>query len=899
MALIAGMRLGAYEIAAAIGAGGMGEVYRARDTRLNRDVALKVLPELFAADPDRLARFKREAQVLASLNHPNIGSIHGFEESGGVHALVLELVEGPTLADRIAQGPMPLDEALPIARQIAEALEVAHEHGVIHRDLKPANVKVRPDGTVKVLDFGLAKAFEGDVATPDVSQSPTLSVAGTHMGVILGTAAYMAPEQAKGKRVDKRVDIWAFGCVLYEMLTGRQAFEGEDISEILASVIKGSANLDLLPAQIHPRLRELVARCLEKDPRKRFRDIGDVRYELEQIQADPRGALIQPAGRVLAAPARPMLSRVATIVVMSAIVGAAVWILKPAPPLEPRPIARFNYVLPQDQTFRGNFSAVVAMSPDGRHFVYNTSNGLYLRSIDELTARLIQGTEENLGNPFFSPDGQWVGFFSAGNQLKKIPIAGGTAVVLGKATQPFGATWNVDNTILFGQREGVMRVSANGGTPELVIATEAGEQVNGPQMLPDGAWVLFTLARGAGGTRWDVGEVVAHSLETGERKVLWRGGSNARYVPTGHLIYALDDALFAIPLDLDRMEVSGGPVPLVAGVQRAAIPGLNSGAAQYGLSDGGTLVYVAGGSTVQARNLVWVDRRGQAAPVVEQEAVYTGVVRISPDGRRIAATINDDGNEDIWIIDPARGARTRLTFGAERDIFPLWTRDGARVTFTSSRRGAQTLYWAPADGTGMAEPLTESKNGQGANSWSPDGRVLAFHENGPDTGYDLWILEPGKDPAPFLMTPFRERGAAFSPDGRWLAYSSDESGRDEVYVQPYPGPGGKVPISTGGGRSPRWSAAGRELFYRNGNRMMAVAMETSPTLRAGIPRLLFEGDFVPENDGSGVTNYDVAADGRFLMTRPVAAEPGSEAPRPQFHIVLNWFEALKRLAPVP
>ena len=469
----------------------------------------------------------------------------------------MELVDGPTLADRIAQGPIPLDEALPIARQIAEALEAAHEHGVIHRDLKPANIKVRTDGTVKVLDFGLAKAFEGEVAKPDVSQSPTLSVAGTHMGVILGTAAYMAPEQAKGKQIDKRADIWAFGCVLYEMLTGRQAFEGDDVSEILASVIKGTANLDLLPASVHPGVRRVIRRCLEKDVRRRFRDIGDVRNELEEIQSSPQGAAFPSQER---ASSRPMLRQIVAVVVAAGVVGTAAWMLKPSAVIQPGPVTRFVQALPDGQVFRNTGRSMIAISPDGRHFLYNTTGGLFLRSMDGLTGRVIPGTEQSVTNPFFSPDGQWVAFY-ADNQLKKISITGGTPVVLAKAANLFGASWSADDTIFFGQAEGIMRISADGGTPEPVLSTKEGELAYGPQLLPGGEWLLFSLTRGVAADRWDTADIVVHSLRSGERKVVWKGGSDARYVPTGHLIYALDDALFALPFDLQRLEPSGGPGP--------------------------------------------------------------------------------------------------------------------------------------------------------------------------------------------------------------------------------------------------------------------------------------------------------------------------------------------------
>jgi len=443
-----------------------------------------------------------------------------------------------------------------------------------------------------------------------------------------------------------------------------------------------------------------------------------------------------------------------------------------------------------------------------------------------------------------------------------------------------------------------MRVAANGGTPALIIAAKQGEQVDGPQMLPGDRWVLFTVTRATGPMRWDGAEIVAQSLETGERRVLRQGGSDARYVPTGHVVYAVGDSLVALPFDPERVAVSGGPVPVAQGMERAPGGSTQTSTAQYAFSLNGTFVHVAAGaSNLEPRTLVWVDRDGKVEPVIPQEAPY-GTPRVSPNGGRIATAINQEGNEDIWIIDAARGVRTRLTTGPERDIFPLWTRDDTRITFTSSRTGAQTLYWMPADGSGVAEPLTEANRSQGANSWSPDGKTLAFHDVGVTTNYDLWMLVPGQTPSPFANTSFRERGAAFSPDGRWVAYSSDESGRDEVYVQPYPGPGGKVTISMDGGRSAVWSANGRELFYRNGFRMMAVAMETSPSLRVGTPRLLFESNFVAENDGSGANNYDVAPDGRFLMLQPKVADADSESPRPQINVVVNWFEELKRLVPV-
>jgi serine/threonine-protein kinase len=814
----------------------------------------------------------------------------------------MELVDGPTLADRIAQGPIPLEEALPIARQIADALESAHEHGVIHRDLKPANIKVRPDGTVKVLDFGLAKAFEGEVTTPDVSHSPTLSVAATRLGVILGTAAYMAPEQAKGRSVDKRADIWAFGCVLFEILAGRPAFDGEDASEILASIIKGSANLALLPAGTPPGVSRVIARCLEKDVRRRYRDIGDVRYELEEIRAHPESASAPVAKPPLVR--RLPLQWVAATAVLAAIAGATAWNLKPAPTLDSRPTGRFIYTLPSGQTFRNTGRPVIAVSPDGRLIAYNATGGLYLRPMDALNPRLIQGTEEVLTNPFFSPDGQWIGFYSPGdNQLKKIPVAGGTAVGLAKAANLFGASWNADGTILFGQSEGIMRVSANGGTPELVVATEKGEQAHGPQLLPGGQWVLFSLARGSGETRWDVAEIVVQSLASGERRVVWRGGSDARYVTTGHLVYAFEDALFALPFDVARVEASGGPVPLFSGIRRALGMAVNTGSAQYGVSDHGTLVYVAGASlTPQARTLAWVDRSGRenTIPLPPRPYFYP---RIAPDGSQVVLDVRDQEN-DIWMLDLARQTLTRLTFDPTIDRHPEWTPDGQRVVFTSQRAGGiYNLFWQAADGTGETERLADSPGIQGAPSITADGMLLVFDQQGAlgtgQVSFDIQVLNLAERRArPLVATMFTERNGIVSRDGRWLAYQSNESGRDEVYVRPFPGvEGGRWQASNGGGRQPLWSPDGRELYFVDPQgRMMAATIRPGPAFVADSPRILFDALIIRNPPGFEGRMYDISPDGqRFLVSK--GTEGDDEALPQQIVVVQNWHEELKRLAP--
>ena len=661
MSLQPGTTLGSYTVTAKIGQGGMGEVYRARDTKLDRDVALKVLPEAFTSDPDRLARFEREAKVLASLNHPNIGSIYGLEEADGIKALVLELVEGPTLADRIKQGPIPVDEALPIAKQIAEALEAAHEQGVIHRDLKPANIKVKNDGTVKVLDFGLAKAFQPDASDPSMSMSPTISLtaAATQMGMVIGTAAYMAPEQAKGLPVDKRADIWAFGAVLFEMLTGRKPFVGDDVSDTLALVLKFEPEWDSLPAETPARIRQLIETCLQKDPKQRVHDVADVRLAME-------GAFetIAPAGEAAVAPGavqptwRRLLPLVATAVVVGLGVGLAVWsVARPEPPV----VARFEHELPDGQRFASIGRPITALSPDGRAFVYNTADGLYLRAIGELDARLIPGTASSLTSPVFSPDGQTIGYWDrAATELKRIAISGGALVTITAAPDnPYGVTWESDGTILYGQADGIWHVPDTGGTPELLIPAEEGERLHGPQMLPGGEWVLFTF-RPAGTGAWDEAQIVVESLTTGERETLITGGRDARYVPTGHLVYGLNGVILAVPFDVGNRQVVGGPVSLIEGVGAGA--DINSGAMHFALADNGSLVYVrgsAGGSDMVS--LVWVGRDGDEESIPAPPRAY-GRPRVSPDGTRVAVDITDGDNTDVWIWDLARETPTQLTF---------------------------------------------------------------------------------------------------------------------------------------------------------------------------------------------------------------------------------------------
>jgi serine/threonine protein kinase len=594
-----------YEITSLLGRGGMGEVYRAKDQKLGRDVAIKVLPEEFARDTERVARFQREAKLLASLNHPNIAAIYGLEESGGTHFLVLELVEGDTLADRIKGGPIPVEDALKLALQIAEALEAAHEKGVIHRDLKPANIKVTPEGKVKVLDFGLAKAFAGDQKEMIMSDSPTLSLAATQQGVILGTAAYMSPEQASGEAVDKRTDIWAFGVVLFEMLTGRSLFEGNNVSQTLASVIKSEPEWKNLPPNLHPRIQLLLERCLEKEAKNRYSGISDARVDVQKVLADPSGVLVQPVPAIK--PRRKLqfgLPWVAAIFILGLIIsGVVIWNVKPT---EPQQVHRFYYDLPEDQEFSRTGRQSVAVSPDGTKIVYVANEQLYLKNSNELAARPIPGTNEDPFNPFFSPDGEWVGYFSMSDgQLKKIAIMGGAPVTLCEFTTPYGATWGSDDMIVFGEPSGVMRVSANGGTPELLaeVAME-GAMIVFPQVLPDEKSVIFTRIQPQPTT------VMVQSLESGESKELFEGDT-AQYLPTGHLVYWLQNSIYAVPFDLGTLEAVGGPIPIVQGVFRAG------GAPQYAISNSGTLVYIPGtigAAELEQRTLVWVDREGKEEP---------------------------------------------------------------------------------------------------------------------------------------------------------------------------------------------------------------------------------------------------------------------------------------------
>ena len=884
MSLQPGTTLGPYQVTAKIGAGGMGEVYRARDTKLDRDVALKVLPEAFTADPDRLARFEREAKVLASLNHPNIGHIYGLEEAEGTKALVLELVEGPTLADRIAEGPVPVDEALPIAKQIAEALEAAHEAGVIHRDLKPANIKVRDDGTVKVLDFGLAKAMAGDGDGSDLSDSPTHTTMATATGVILGTAAYMSPEQAKGKMVDRRTDVWAFGCVLYEMLTGRRAFAANDVSETLAAVLTAALDLDRLPTETPSRLRRVLVTCLRKDPTERVRDIGDVRLAMEgafetTVTTPSNGAdaaTLQLWQRPL--PAAGVALAIATIA------SLVVWSLtRPAP----GHLARFPIPLAADQNFSRTDRPAVAISPDGTQIVYAANDRLWLRPVDQLHATAVPGTE-GAGVPFFSADSRWIGFWADG-RLKKVAVSGGAPVPLAEVAiePPDGASWGADDTVLYGSGS-VMWVAGTRGTPEVLIPLERPEAAHGPQMLPGDEWVLYTLRTGGAGS-WGAAQIVVQSVTTGERTVLLTG-RDARYVSTGHLVFGLDNVIFAVPFDTGSRTVTGGPVPLVEGVREA---GSTGGAAQFSVSTDGTLVYAPGVEPEGSFSLAWVTGPGEESLTPAPARDYANI-RVSPDGTHLAADLGDGNQRDVWIWRFDEGPLTKLTLTEVDDRAPLWTPDSSQVVFLSRRDGGG-LFWKAADGTGEVERLLETVATPGG--WSADGRLVFSRPPG-DIG--VLTVEGERTVEMLIESEFTERAAVLSADGRWLAYQSDESGQFEIYVRPFPNvDDGKWQVSTGTGSHPVWSPDGRRLFYVvDANRMMVVEVGTDPTFNWGTPTEAFGGSNY-ELRGGPVRGYDVAPDGeRFLVRIRRSGADGDEAFNGLI-FVENWHQELLERVPIP
>jgi serine/threonine-protein kinase len=900
LSLTPGTRLGAYEIIAAIGAGGMGEVYRARDTKLNRDVALKILPETFAADPDRLTRFTREAQTLAALNHPNIAQIHGLEDSSSVHALVMEFVDGADLAQRIAQGPMPIDDTIAIARQIADAIEAAHEQGIVHRDLKPSNVKVRDDGTVKVLDFGLAKALEGSATqgqSGSLSLSPTMaSPAMTGVGMIMGTAAYMSPEQAKGKSVDKRADIWSFGVVLYEMLTGRVLFQGETASEVMAAVIMREPDLSALPANTPPSLRHVIGRCLVRDPKLRLRDIGEARLALS-------GSAMVPVASTAAEPpkrANRWLVALATGLALALIAaGVALWRITTTAPAAA--IVRFDVQPPAEATLTLVARPGLALSPDGSTLAFVAStkgeSRLYLRSLHELTSRMLPGTE-GASNPVFSPDGMEIAFF-ANARLKRTTLDGIVATVSEAGTDgdPRGIAWLPDNTIVFASLAvgPLQRVQSTGG-PTRAITTlddKKGERTHRwPAALPGGK-VLFTVGTLASPDNYDRSAIEAVDLATGTRTVVLEGASSARYSTTGHLLFVRESILYAVPFDANTLTTRGAPVQVLRGINGDT----TTGASHLAIAENGTIAYAPGSALAAANRLMWVDRQGKAQPLDLPQGLYFDP-RISPDGTRAAVTWQTltAGNGEIWVSDLTRNTFTRLSFTVGA-LSPVWSPDGKTIYYSvvdpTGRK--TTIMRRSADGSRDAETVIDVDSRVYLQAVTPDEKTalidyMALGGAGLAKG-ELMTLALRKDakPQPLVTSPFDEYAGTWSPDRRWLAYQSDESGRGQVYVRDVSSGGGRWQVSTNGGEEPHWSHDGRELYYRNESQMMAVAVDTHTTFAPKPPVLLFEGVYNLRSD-TGIS-YAVAPKGdRFLMVRLSEGNAAST-----LTVVTNWFDELRRL----
>ena len=894
MPVSARTKLGSYLIISPLGKGGMGEVYRATDTKLGREVALKVLPETFARDADRMARFRREAQVLASLNHPNIAAIYGLEDADGVRALVMELVEGPTLAERIAAGvvpaqgslqrepqskpAIPLEESLHVAKQIADGLEYAHERGIVHRDLKPANVKVRPDETVKILDFGLAKALEESPASGTINTSPTLTAAATREGIILGTAAYMAPEQARGKPVDKRADVWAFGVVLYEMLTGRQAFGGETVSDTLAAVITKEPDWEALPPSTPPRIGQLLRRCLTKDPKQRLQAIGEARIAIEQAMSGV-DAVPQPtpafAGVRASRAAAWTLAVPWGVAAVLALALAAVMILIPARLRRPPgPVMHLNLAA-QAWHAEADRASGVAISQDGTRVAYVAvagtpeteengelvspqaqTFGLVVRKLDQLAPTPLPETAGGAA-PFFSPDGRWIGFFSGG-ALKKVSSDGGPPVTLCQVPHILGASWGDDGFIYFAPTAAeILRVPEQGGTPKVVVQGASGEAAASfrwPQILPGGKTVLFTTA----GASWLAKHyrTEAYSLSTGKRTVLMEEGANARYLTPGYLVFTRGNVLMGAPFDADGLKITGPAEPLIEGVTWDEW----FGSADYALSSTGTLIYLTGGVQTAYR-LVSVDMAGKVEPVGTQERGFEDL-SVSPDGKRIVATLVENGSADLWTYDRERDALTRLTQAGDCGD-PLWSPDGSRVFYTNPA----SLYAVPADGSSPPQSFNSEQWAE-ADSFLPGGEELLYSTLSPETNdAALWLqsIKTGAQRKQLFPGVARVFDARFSPDGRWIAYVSAQSGRAQVYLQAYPGPGERVQVSTDGGLEPVWAPNGSELYFRNAMKFMAVDVKLRPALAAGKPRLLFEGDFELSHH-----DYGLMPDGRhFIMIQPV------------------------------
>jgi serine/threonine protein kinase/Tol biopolymer transport system component len=872
MSLSAGTRIGPYEITSPLGEGGMGVVYRAHDTKLGRDVAIKALPDAFANDADRLQRFQREAQVLASLNHPNIAQIYGLEESDKTRCIVMELVEGITLQERLRRGPIPLDEALPMASQIATALEAAHERGIIHRDLKPANIKLTQDGGVKVLDFGLARINEAASDPTNLSNSPTLMSAASTPGMIMGTVAYMSPEQAKGQEVNRTSDVWAFGCVLYEMLTGRAPFEGETVSEVFAGILKGDPDWNRLPLETPENIRRLLRRCLQKERRLRLQHIGDARIEIEEPQS--------PVAPQVVPRRRERLAWATALVVALLAVAMGIRDFGARPPAARE--MRLEISTPPTPD-----SASIAISPDGQKIVcVATSEGqykLWMRPLDSLSGRALVGTD-GASFPFWSPDSQSVGFFAEG-KLKRVDVDRGAVQILADAPSGRGGAWNQDSTIIFtpnSSQSPIFRVLATGGTVSAVTRTETTQETSHrfPQFLPDGHHFLYYVQ----GTPESHGVYVG-DLDGSRARRLLDVDSAPVYESSGHLLFVRQGTLFAQEFDVSRLELKGNPFPVAE-----HIPTLSTaqGSAAVSASPRGPIIYrtaSAGGR----RQLLWVDRSGNEIGKAG-DPLSAVAPSISRDGRRVALAQQGNDNFDIWLLDLGRNVLSRFTFDPALDINPIWSPDSRQIVFNSNRKGAYDLYRKPATAPGSEELLLASRQDKRALDWSPDGRFLLYADIDPKGGTeDIWALPVDGDrkPFPVVVTNFDEDLAQFSPDGKWIAYQSNESGRHEIYIQPFPGPGVQTQVSANGGAQVRWSGDGKELFYiAFDGRLMAVPISlasTAQAIEAGPSVPLFATRVGPVLPYPNNWQYDVSPDGqRFLMNTII-----EEAPSP-ITLILNW-----------
>jgi len=901
VALAPGTRLGVYEVIAQIGAGGMGEVYRARDTKLNRDVALKILPEAFTLDADRIARFRREAQVLASLNHPNIAAIYGFEDSGSTHALVLELVEGPTMADRIAKGPIPLDEALPIAKQIAEALEAAHEHGIIHRDLKPANIKLRDDGTVKVLDFGLAKALEpASHVRPDLSNRPTITTPAmmTGVGTILGTAAYMSPEQARGKATDRRADIWAFGCVLFEMLTGTRPFDGEDTTATLARIIEREPEWRALPTATPAVVRSLIARCLKKDPALRLRDIADGRFQIEEALSNLSGSI---AGTSTVGNYRQWSGWIAAALFL----GITLFLTLRAPvnytSLSSGEPISFQVFPPDKTVFSVAINTTVnvpsfALAPDGHALVFSAEvpggrSMLWVRPLDDVSSRQLAGTED-AQDPLWSPDSRWIGFFAEG-KLKKVPAAGGAVqVISATATDVRGGAWGPDDGVLFGSGTApIVRVSASGGTTTPVTVLDAARQEGThryPYVLPDGHHFLYSVL----GAKQDQNGVYVGSLDGKTKRLTVHVNTSAVYAPPGYLLFVDGDSLLGQDFDAERLDLKGQPFLVAEHVGRTS-------AFMSAVSASRTQRIAYAGTISQRGRLMWMDRKGTVlSSASAAEGDYTDF-RLSPDETRLAASLVDPRTNtiDIWLTDLTRGSTSRVASGSLLAASALWSSDGTQLVFRANKNGIIEFYRRSAAGGGNERAVlsfdtyraVELSQNLIPTDWSPDGKYIVFSAPGQGSANDLWLLPLGKEgqTAKFIASPAEDLHGNFSPDGRLMAYTSNESGKYEIYVETVPRSDRKWPVSTSGGYEPRWRADGREIYYLSEDRkLMAVSVGAGPSF--GIPQPLFQ-THVPEGVTANRTHYVPSRDGqRFLVNM------ATDAVASPITVVLNWTAGLKK-----